>query len=190
MYFPPRRSPPASSLACLKSTVNIEISLQFRLDIRNLLDQAQFINALCIVRHRAIASTAIVTGPIPRNPNATRPNAKTATAGCRRRYTTTMPRRCPTPPRLENRIRHRHQSRDTTPPSQNAAEISRRQSAQDIQRRPTLPAGIHNFPHMPAMHAGKHLREFRNQRPASRAATDDRRQLPPQIPSPRSMDSL
>jgi hypothetical protein len=44
------------------------------------LDLRELVDRLRVVGDRAVESTAIVTGPMPRKPNATRPNAKIAGA--------------------------------------------------------------------------------------------------------------
>ena len=65
-------------LACSKFDVEAEVLLDLLLDAGERLDQRQLVDRLRVVGHRAVESTAMVTGPMPRKPNATRPNANTA----------------------------------------------------------------------------------------------------------------
>ena len=60
-------------------------------------------------------------------------------------------------------------------------EVSGDNTGEDGQRRAALARGGHDFVYVLGMRAGENLGELRNQDRGQRAATDDRRQLPPKI---------
>ena len=68
-----------SASRALEIDVEIEVALEFR--YRHILDQRKLIDGLCVVGDRAVGIDGNRNaGPMPRNPNATNPNANTAGA--------------------------------------------------------------------------------------------------------------
>src|SRR3972149_6016833 len=96
----------------------------------------------------------MVTGPMPRKPNATSPNANTAGGG----------------PRGARPLRA----------EQVGAEVPRHEAREDAQRGPTLARRGDDLAHMPGLRGGEDLDQLGNDGPGQRAAGDDRRELPPE----------
>ena len=114
-------------------------------------------------------STAIVTGPMPRKPNATRPNANTAGA--------IMPMSAK--PRLLTRYGDAHQQHDAHAEPV-GAEVAGDEPGQDVERRAAFLRRGHDLAHVRRLGRREDLDELGNDRAGERAAGDDRRELPPE----------
>ena len=115
-------------------------------------------------------STAIVTGPMPRKPNATRPNANTAGASIRSDIDV-----------LDALTKYAIDISDTMlRPEPVGAEVAGHEAGQDVERRSALPRRGHDLPHVARLDRGEDLHQLGDDRARQRAAGDDRRQLPPQ----------
>ena len=122
------------SLARSKSTSKPKFCFSCSLMPGIVLDHRQLEDRLRVVGHRPYESTAIVTGPMPRKPNATRPNANTAGASI------SAPR-----PQRADAVGDAHQ-RDDAQAEPVGAEVAGDEAGQDVQRRAALTRRGHDLP--------------------------------------------
>ncbi len=109
----------------------------------------------------------MVTGPMPRKPNATRPNAKTAGAIIKWAR-----------PRFADQVADGHQH-DHGQAEVVCGEIARDEAGQNAERSAAFFRGDDDFFYVARFGGSEDFHQFGNDGAGERAAGNDRRQLPP-----------
>ena len=156
-------------LGAIEIHVEVEVFLDLRFDVRDLLDQREFINRLRVVGDRTVG--------IDRDrhrPHAEEAEGHQAESEDRRRQHARRHRQSHRADVVGDGHQDHHGQAEVV-----AGEVARHKARQNSERRSTFLRRLHHFPHVTRVHRGENFHQFRNDRARQRAAGNDRRQLPP-----------
>jgi len=159
--FPAPSFSSSSSFASSKLASTLKSRFQFRLDVGQGFDEAEFINALRVVGDGPVGIDGDGDRSHAEKTNATRPNANTATAGWVA-FSSSRATPWSTPPRLENR--YPTAIRAAMTPRARTGEVTGNQPLSTSARAPSR--WRPQFSHVPAVYAGEDLGEFGMSAPA------------------------
>ncbi len=160
-------------LGALEVDVEAILLLELLLDVRDLLDHAQLVDRLRVVRHRAVRVHGDGDRPHAQKAEgheAEREDGRGIKGVERHERTKTVGAHDPGDS-------HQDDEDDAHPVR---TVVARHKSGQDVQRRAALPRGDDHLPHVPGFRGGEHLYQLWDNCPREGAAGNDERELPPE----------
>ena len=155
------------ALRVIPFDIEAEVTPDFVLNARDLVDGRQFVDALRIVGHWTIRIDSDRHRAHTQEAEGDQPEGEDR----RRQHQGAQSQRAD-----EERPGHQAENRGTEPERR---EVARHQAGQNIQGRPALLGADDDLPDVAALDGGERLHQFRDQRAGKGAERDDRAQFPP-----------